>query len=99
MLNSFSLEDYESAYILNYDETMITRDSIDSKTLCKKGEKDVKVVTSGKEKQGYALGITCTLIGTLLKSLLIWPSTGKKRFQTLTPFNIWFEYRSPLDLG
>ena len=56
--------------------------------------KDVKVKSCGKEKQGYTLGVTCTLSGKLLKSLLIWSSTGRKRFQTLTPSNLWIECRA-----
>ena len=72
---------------------MITRDSSDGKNVVPKGEKSVKVKTNGKEKMGYTVGVTCTLSGKLLTSLLIWPLKGKKKFETLTPSNISIEYR------
>ena len=73
---------------------MITRDSSDEKNVVPQGEKNVKVKTSGKEKLGYTVGMTCMLSGKLLKSLLIWPSKGKKQFKTFTPSNISIEYRA-----
>ena len=72
---------------------MITRDSSDGKVISSKGEKNVKVKNSGKDKLGYTIGVTCTLSRKLLNSLLIWPTTGKKKFNVLTPSNIWIEYR------
>ena len=62
---------------------MIMTDSSDGKMVAPQGEKNVKIKTHGKEKQGYTIGVKSTLSGKLLKNLLIWSSKGKKSSKQL----------------
>ena len=59
---------------------MITRDQMPSKVIDLTGTKHVKVKTSGKSKEGYTLGVTVSMSGKLLNTLVIWPTKGKKAF-------------------
>jgi hypothetical protein len=50
-------------HILNFDETSFPKEIIGKKTIAKKGEKHVKVVTGGKDRLNYTIGVTSTLTG------------------------------------
>ena len=67
---------YSLNHIANFDETMIIKDSPGIYTIASIGEKRVKVLTNGEEKKGFTLGITTTLMGDLLPSVIIWPTKG-----------------------
>jgi hypothetical protein len=72
---------------------MIIRDQTPSKVIDTIGTKHVKIKTSGKEKLGYTLGISVSMSGKMLQTLVIWPTKGKKKFKTLIPSNLYVEYR------
>ena len=61
-----------------------------------KGEKKIPIQTSGKEKEGYTIGVIgplITLSGKLHTTLLVWSSKGVKAFKINTPLNLFMSYR------
>jgi hypothetical protein len=62
--------------ILNFDETSFPKEIIGKKTITQIGEKHVKVITGGKDRLNYTIGITSSLTGKLLNTVIIWPSKG-----------------------
>jgi hypothetical protein len=88
-----NLDNYHPDFVLNYDETMIFRDSLPSKIIEEQGTVNVRVKSSGKEKLGYTVGVSVTMGGKMLSSLIVWPSKGVKKFKINTPDNLFIEYR------
>ena len=64
--NSFDL-----ACIANMDETPMQSDMPSSRTIESKGAKTVQIRTTGNEKNGFTLVLTCMADGTKLKPMLI----------------------------
>ncbi len=60
----------------NFDETSVPRDGIGRRTIAHTGESHVKVITTGKDKQNFTLGVASTYTGKLLPIAMIWPTKG-----------------------
>jgi len=69
------------------------RDPPIKKTINNIGDKRVAIKTAGKEKLGYTLGPAITMSGNQLRTLLVWPSKGVKKFKINIPLNLYICYR------
>lgn len=61
----------EDALIINMDEVPMVFDTVPSTTLNKKGEKDVRVRTTGKEKKRYTAVLAVSASGEFLPTMAI----------------------------
>ena len=84
---------YDLDYVINFDETSITRDAPSDYTIDSKGVKQVKIRTTGSEKTSYTVALAVSYTGRKLRAMLIWPSQGKKTTHGPLPDNIYLEHR------
>ena len=72
----------EEDWILNMDETSIPTEINKAKTIEVKGASNVKIKTTGKEKDCTTVVLSGTMSGKKLKAMIIIKSKGKKKIQT-----------------
>ncbi|MEL7341299.1 MAG: hypothetical protein AAGM67_12520 [Bacteroidota bacterium] len=71
--------------VLNADETGVFLDAVTTRTIDFKGEKAIRVRSSGKEKSRVTFMVTATLSGELLKPFVILKGTRISRLRKFHP--------------
>jgi hypothetical protein len=84
---------YDHNHVINFDETSVSRDAPPNYTLDKRGTSTVGIKTSGVEKTNYTIGLSITLTGEKLRSVLIWPAKGRETKKCVVPDNVYLYYR------
>ena len=84
---------YDSAFIVNMDETRVTVDSSNKKTINQKGEQHVTLKSTGSSKEGITVALAVSMTGAKLDAFVIWPNAGKIKLKCLYPANLYIHYR------
>ena len=93
MKEALSSGKYDPGFVINMDETRVTVDSFDKKTINMKGEGHVVVKSTGSSKEGITVALSVSMSGTKLDAFVIWPNAGKRQLKILYPNNLYIHYR------
>ena len=79
---------YDLNYVFNIDETSVCTESGRAKTIEVFGKSNVKVVSTGKDKQYLTVVLGGSFTGHKLPAVIIFPDKGVKTFKIDKPGNI-----------